>query len=113
MLFYMILGLFMGDGNYRENWDLFLMIKSKQKRFLLFTVYYTAIKFKEGYFHDFYGIVYMHFFLCIILIYIFFSHCRVILLRLCHLKISNILYQDNLKKENREYKGNFTLFSMM
>ena len=73
MLFYMILGLFMGDGNYRENWDLFLMIKSKQKRFLLFTVYYTAIKFKEGYFHDFYGIVYMHFFLCIILIYIFFS----------------------------------------
>ena len=73
MLFYMILGLFMGDGNYRENWDLFLMIKSKQKRFLLFTVYYTAIKYKEGYFHDFYGIVYMHFFLCIILIYIFFS----------------------------------------
>ena len=63
MLFYMILGLFMGDGNYRENWDLFLMIKSKQKRFLLFTVYYTAIKYKEGYFHDFYGIVYMHFFL--------------------------------------------------
>ena len=49
------------------------MIKTKQKRFLLFTVYYTAIKFKEGYFHDFYGIVYMHFFLCIILIYIFFS----------------------------------------
>ena len=73
MLFYMIHGLFMGDGNYRENWDLFLMIKSKQKRFLLFTVYYTAIKYKEGYFHDFYGIVYMHFFLCIILIYIFFS----------------------------------------
>ena len=69
----MILGLFMGDGNYRENWDLFLMIKTKQKRFLLFTVYYTAIKYKEGYFHDFYGIVYMHFFLCIILIYIFFS----------------------------------------
>ena len=68
----MILGLFMGDGNYRENWDLFLMIKPKQKRFLLFTVYYTAIKFKEGYFHDFYG-GYMHFFLCIILIYIFFS----------------------------------------
>ena len=73
MLFYMILGLLWGDGNYRENWDLFLMIKSKQKRFLLFTVYYTAIKYKEGYFHDFYGIVYMHFFLCIILIYIFFS----------------------------------------
>ena len=67
------MGYLWGDGNYRENWDLFLMIKSKQKRFLLFTVYYTAIKYKEGYFHDFYGIVYMHFFLCIILIYIFFS----------------------------------------
>ena len=67
------MGYLWEDGNYRENWDLFLMIKSKQKRFLLFTVYYTAIKYKEGYFHDFYGIVYMHFFLCIILIYIFFS----------------------------------------
>ena len=56
----MILGLFMGDGNYRENWDLFLMIKTKQKRFLLFTVYYTVIKFKEGYFHNVFGFFPMH-----------------------------------------------------